>query len=116
MAKLISGEDVNLNLDSVAQQNQTLIRISSTLVMGVVNDLPDADLYLWQERNGKYVYVGDFLIKDQGASLAWKMVMSNFRQKSVRESNIESICKQADRMRFAQMESFHLEFLTSTVD
>lgn len=109
MARLISGEEVNLDLSRVVQSTQQLIRITPTLILGVVTHEFDADLYIWQEKDGVYEYIGDFILKDLKEAISFKFFMSNLREQDERIKNAEEITKQAD---FLAQENtgFHFEF------
>ncbi len=113
MATLITGEEVNLNLQDVAREKQTLIRLSDSLIAGIIQDGNTGDIYLWQLQGEQYIYIGDVLISDLGETLRWKFYMSNHKENEARVSNAKSIAEHADLLQHKEMEGFQLEFSTS---
>lgn len=69
---LITGGKVMLEIGSVCAQNQTLVRIGNRLIMGVIEGSFSKGVYLWQEVDGVYQYLGNIIFKDQeDGSVVW---------------------------------------------
>lgn len=62
---LVGGEKVQLDIYSVMELRQTFVRLSKTLVAGIVNGSLLPGIYLWREQaDGSYAYAGDIMFEE----------------------------------------------------
>lgn len=64
---LTSGETVSVALEMVCNSDQTLSRVSPTILAGVVNTGPPDEwhgIYLWHLFDGVYHYIGDVVLRE----------------------------------------------------
>ncbi|MFA5188138.1 MAG: hypothetical protein WC460_02115 [Patescibacteria group bacterium] len=64
-----------MDIESVSNQDQTLIRIGEKLVAGIVNSEAWHGIYIWCNVNGTYKYLGDIVFKtNEDGSTTWHVL------------------------------------------
>lgn len=74
LVKLTNGEDISIDLMSVCFPKQVFSRMGPSLVAGVVQDPTWKAVYVWQEKDGVYIYAGDITFHDEGeGAIKWNI-------------------------------------------
>lgn len=111
--ELVSGEKVELALDSVCNQKQIFVRVGERLVAGVVDDPSWQGIYIWQEVGGVYERLGDVVFKNQeDGSVIWSMYLWTHNTPEFQRRAADHLVKQGELHALRGSTGNHMEMLS----
>lgn len=89
---LVSGERVSLMLGDVSCPEQRFVRMSPRLIAGIVEEQIGSGIFVWQEVDGAYRYLGNIILVDTGADgVVWQTVVAQPRHDAGFVTRAESL-------------------------
>ena len=114
---LVNGEKAKLALDSVCNQKQIFVRVGRCLIAGVVEDPSWQGIYIWQEIQRVYRYLGDVVFKEQkDGSVIWSVYLWTHNTSKFERRAAAHLVKQNEMHASGVSTGNHMEMLSVAPD